>query len=165
MSQETISVTLTHRRGYVFNADYLEGPPSLVVDESAPLGEGEGPNPTRLLATAVAHCLGSSLLFCLRKQHIEPTALTVRAECDLERNERGRLRIGGIRVMLELEVNEEERARMGRCLELFQDYCVVTESVRKGIPVQVAVEPPATSEVTCEACQPADASSPPPAAA
>ena len=165
MSQETISVTLTHRRGYVFSADYLEGPPSLVVDESAPLGEGEGPNPTRLLATAVAHCLGSSLLFCLRKQRIEPTALTVRAECDLERNERGRLRIGGIRVMLGLEVNEEERARMGRCLELFQDYCVVTESVRKGIPVQVAVEPPVRSEVTCDTCQPADASSPPPAAA
>jgi len=30
---------------------------------------------------------------------------------------------------------------MQRCLELFEDFCVVTQSVRAGIAVDVAVEP------------------------
>lgn len=30
---------------------------------------------------------------------------------------------------------------MRRCLELFEGFCVVTQSVRRGIDVDVAVEP------------------------
>jgi organic hydroperoxide reductase OsmC/OhrA len=56
------------------------------------------------------------------------------------RNERGRLRIGGLRVRLAPEVTAEQRERMGRCLDLFQDFCLVTESVRDGIAVDVEVE-------------------------
>lgn len=58
----------------------------------------------------------------------------------LVRNERGRLRIGEIRVTLAPEVNPEQQERMGRCLELFEDFCIVTESVRHGFPVTVHVE-------------------------
>ena len=34
-----------------------------------------------------------------------------------------------------------QRSRVERCLELFEDFCVVTQSVRNGIEVDVAVEP------------------------
>ena len=34
-----------------------------------------------------------------------------------------------------------EQRRMRRCLELFEDFCVVTQSVRSGSEVDVAVEP------------------------
>jgi uncharacterized OsmC-like protein len=30
---------------------------------------------------------------------------------------------------------------MARCLEVFEDYCVVTQSVRDGIDITVSVEP------------------------
>jgi hypothetical protein len=33
---------------------------------------------------------------------------------------------------------------MRRCLELFEDFCTVTQSVRGGIDVQVQVEPQAS---------------------
>lgn len=39
------------------------------------------------------------------------------------------------------ELRPEDGERIGRCLELFEDLCVVTQSVRTGIDVQVAVEP------------------------
>ena len=39
------------------------------------------------------------------------------------------------------EVAPEHRERMGRCLELFEEFCVVTQSVRNGIDVKVEVEP------------------------
>jgi len=63
-------------------------------------------------------------------------------EGTIARNERGRLRIGSVRVRLAPELTPEQRERMGRCLDLFQDFCIVTESVREGIAVDVEVTPP-----------------------
>jgi hypothetical protein len=31
--------------------------------------------------------------------------------------------------------------RMGRCLDIFEQFCIVTQSVRQGIQVDVRVEP------------------------
>ncbi len=138
---ERFEVALTLRDGYAFTADFAagEGPP-LVVDELPPLGEANGPNPARLLAAAVGSCLSASLLYCLRKSRIEVAQLRTSVEGTLVRNERGRLRIGGIHVRLAPELTSEQRERMGRCLDLFQDFCIVTESVRDGIDVEVEVE-------------------------
>lgn len=113
--------------------------PDLTVDELPPLGSGQGPNPSRMLATAIGHCLGASLLYCLRRSRVEVKGLQTTVEGTLVRNERGRLRIGEIRVVLAPDVDPAQRERMGRCLELFEDFCIVTESVRAGIPVTVQV--------------------------
>lgn len=140
-ANERFELALTLRDGYTFTVDFApgEGPP-LVVDELSPLGEGNGPNPARLLAAAVGSCLSASLLYCLRKSRVEVAELRTKVEGTIVRNERGRLRIGGLRVRLAPEVTQEQRERMGRCLELFQDFCIVTESVRAGIAVDVDVE-------------------------
>jgi len=98
-------------------------------------------NAARLLAAAVGHCLGASLLFCLRRSRIPVKQLRVTVAGTLVRNERGRLRIGEIRVSLAPDITPEDRDRIGRCLDVFEDYCIVTESVRQGIPVTVAAEP------------------------
>jgi len=88
----------------------------------------------------VGSCLSASLLYCLRKSRVEVAELRTKVEGTIVRNERGRLRIGGLRVRLAPEVTQEQRERMGRCLDLFQDFCIVTESVRTGIAVDVEVE-------------------------
>ena len=137
------TVDLDLRDGYAFNVEFPDGGgPPLVVDEPPPLGEANGPNPARLLAAAIGSCLSSSLLFCLRKAHIEVAHLRTSVEGTIARNERGRLRIGSVRVRLAPELTPEQRERMGRCLDLFQDFCIVTESVREGIAVDVEVTPP-----------------------
>jgi organic hydroperoxide reductase OsmC/OhrA len=138
--REQFTVALRLRDGYAFDVEFEEGQgPPLVVDELPPLGEANGPNPARLLAAAVGSCLSASLLFCLRKSRIEADALRTNVDATIERNERGRLRIAGIRVQLAPELTAEQRERMGRCLDLFQDFCTVTESIRQGIPVDVEV--------------------------
>lgn len=140
-ASEQFTVSLALRDGYTFDVAFAEGEgPSLVVDELPPLGEANGPNPARLLAAAVGSCLSASLLFCLRKSRVEITQLRTTVDGTIVRNERGRLRIGGLRVRLAPDVTAEQRERMGRCLELFQDFCIVTESVRDGIAVDVEVE-------------------------
>lgn len=140
-SGHDFAVTLQLEQGYRFAVDsQLPGVAPFVIDEGPPLGEGSGPNPSRVLAAAMASCLGSSLLFCLGKSRIPVTSLTVQATGTMTRNAKGRLRVGHVDIRLHPVVAPEDVPRMQRCLELFQDFCVVTESVRAGVETSVAVE-------------------------
>ncbi len=116
------------------------GVAELVVDEPEPLGRRRGPNAARLVAAAVANCLSASLLFCLRdkfKQH--PGRLRAQVTGQLTRTERGRLRIGGFDVAIRLAERAQDLGHLDRCTQQFEDFCVVTDSIRRGIPVRVRV--------------------------
>jgi uncharacterized OsmC-like protein len=139
---DTFAVTLTKQDSYRFTVDFgLDGVPPLTTDEVPPLGEGAGPNPARLLAAAVGNCLAASLLFCLSKARVDVADLTVRVEGSFARNEKGRLRIEGLSVNLEPQLGTASADRIARCLDLFEDFCIVTESVREGIDIDVVVRP------------------------
>lgn len=140
--QEQFAINLTWRGGYEFSVDFeAEGVPDLLTDEPPPLGEGRGPNPARLLAAAVGNCLSASLKFCLEKSRIEVQELTTKVEGTIVRNEAGRLRIGGLRVQLEPGLDPGQVERAGRCLEIFEEFCIVGQSVRQGIDIDVEVVP------------------------
>ena len=136
-------LALTLGEGYAFTVDFGPGVPALDTDEPPPLGAGAGPNPARLLGAAVGSCLGASLLFCLRKARVDVAGLRVSVDGELVRNEANRLRVGGVRVRLEPSLAGEAQSpeRLARCLELFESFCIVTESVRHGIDVSVSVAP------------------------
>lgn len=137
---ETFEVRLDRLDGYRFRADFgLEGVEPLVVDEPPPLGEGRGPNPARLLALAVGNCLSASLVFCLSKSRIEIGSVETTVAGTYRRNERGRLRIDGLEVSIRIDLAGADRARVEKCLGAFEDFCVVTASVRRGIDVGVTV--------------------------
>ena len=131
-------------RGYEFVATFPEGDglPPIVFDEPAPLGEGSGPNAAAVLAAAIGNCLAASFAFCLRKARVEPVDLTAAVIARVARNEHGRFRISGIDVELAPEVLDADRPRLERCERLFEDFCIVTESVRRGIPVSVKIVQP-----------------------
>jgi organic hydroperoxide reductase OsmC/OhrA len=134
-------VELRFVRGYEFVATFKDGQDldSIVFDEPPPLGEGSGPNAAAVLAAAVGDCLSASFAFCLRKVRLEPLDLTTNVVAHVARNEQGRYRVSSIDVELVPEVQEHEAARLDRCERLFEDFCMVTESVRRGIPVNVKV--------------------------
>ncbi|MBM3790311.1 MAG: OsmC family protein [Acidobacteria bacterium] len=111
----------------------------LRMDEPAPLGSDSAPNASRILAAAVGNCLSASLLFCLRKSHAEVRSIRTDVQVELSRNEQGKLRIGRIAVAIEPEMAAADAAKLERCRELFEDFCVVTQSVRQGIDVRVQV--------------------------
>lgn len=138
---DTFEVRLDRVDGYRFRADFgLEGVEPLTVDEPPPLGEGRGPNPARLLALAVGNCLSASLVFCLSKSRIEIGSVETTVVGSYRRNERGRLRIDGLDVSIRIDLAGTDRARVEKCLGAFEDFCVVTASVRRGIDVGVIVQ-------------------------
>jgi uncharacterized OsmC-like protein len=135
---EVMVTKLAFLEGYNFRVQFdLNGVPNLIVDEEKPVGKSVGPNPARLLSAAVGHCLSSTLLFCLRKARVEIRNLETTVKTRLARNEEGYLRVSNIDVQLHLNVDEKDIARVRRCLDIFENYCTVTESVRKGINVKV----------------------------
>ena len=141
MSQETIVTKLELQAGYKFVARFeQEGLPPLLMDEPFPVGEGTAPNASQVLSAAVGNCLSASALFCLQRAHIPVQAMQTRVVTRLGRNPKGRVRIAGMTVDIRLDVAEEYKSRMSRCMELFEDFCIVTESVRQGIPVDVSVD-------------------------
>ncbi len=140
----TVEVNLELLEGYRFAVSFDPGAePELFMDEPVPLGDGNGPNASRVLASAVANCLSASLLFCLRKSRVEVKSLKTTATATLVRNEKGRMRVGGIKVHIDPEL-EGDISRLSRCMTLFEDFCVVTESGRNGLPIEVEVSQPST---------------------
>lgn len=152
MDEKGFQVEVALTRGYEMRVDFgIPGMEPMTVDEPPPLGERAGPNPSRLLAAAVGGCMSASLLYCLRRAHLDAPELRTRVEGTLVRNERGRMRIGGLRVTLMPGMEPDDAARAARCLELFEDFCVVGQSVRAGIPLEVTVEMAGTNETAVAA--------------
>ncbi len=138
---ESILTKLELLEGYRFKVDFdADAVPSMIVDEMKPVGGSLGPNPSRMLSAAVGHCLSSSLLYCLGKARVKVKKLHTRVQTDIARNKEGYRRIMGINVEISLEVEEEGKCRVPRCLDIFENYCTVTQSVRKGIEVKVNVK-------------------------
>lgn len=138
---ESITLTITQESDYAFRVAFDDTAlPTLLADETPPLGGGHGPDPTRLLAAAIGNCLSASLLFALRKFKNNPGTIVARVRADHARNERGRLRIGKVAVEITLPEAVGAYAQIERILAQFESFCTVTESVRAGVPVEVTVK-------------------------
>ena len=77
-------------------------------------------------------------------------ALGVTAEAHLVRNDEGRYRVNRIDVTMAPSLPAADLERFERCRHIFEDFCIVTESVRRGVEVQVvfAGEAPALREAS-----------------
>jgi uncharacterized OsmC-like protein len=111
----------------------------LHMDEPPPLGHDSAPNAARILAAAVGNCLCASLVFCLGKAKVATSGVRADVRVDIVRNEAHRLRIGKIDVTLHPKLPPNQ-AGLAECLATFEDFCLVTQSVRRGIAVDVHVE-------------------------
>lgn len=117
----------------------------LLLDEPPPLGHDAAPNAARVLAAAIGNCLSASLVFCLRKASVAASGVTADVDVEIMRNEARRLRVGKVNVTLHTTLPANHPALAG-CLATFEDFCIVTQSVRGGIDVQVRVEPHTVQE-------------------
>jgi uncharacterized OsmC-like protein len=139
MEAGKVVVTLEQVKDYEFRVTFEPGMAPVTIDEGPPIGQGHGPSPARMLATAVGGCLCASLLYCLRKARVEPRKMTATVSNTVARNEAKRLRITEQRVRIVLDADGDEIARAARCLESFEDFCTVTGSVRSGIDIHLEV--------------------------
>ena len=141
METGTFTIELAQRADCCFEARF-DNPalPTLVTDEPRPLGADSGPDPARLLGTAVANCLAASLLFALRKFRIDMEPLRAAATVAVRRNAQNRLRIGRISVDLHLERAEPAKANScAACSTSSKSSASWRRACRAGIPIDVRV--------------------------
>ena len=140
MSDTGFKLRLTQQQNFQFLVEFLDTEiPPITTDEPPPLGENAGPIPSRMLAAAVANCLAASLMFALKKFKNEPDPVTVEVDVEMVRNEAKRLRVGAVNVAIQLGKSGAQFEHLDRVLAQFEDFCVVTQSVRDGFDVNVAV--------------------------
>lgn len=140
MSDTGFKLRLTQQTNFQFLVEFLDTEiPPITTDEPPPLGENAGPNPSRMLAAAVANCLAASLMFALKKFKNEPDPVTVEVDVQMTRNDAKRLRVGAVDVAIKLGKPGAAFEHLDRVLAQFEDFCVVTQSVRDGFEVNVAV--------------------------
>lgn len=132
-------VTLQQQEGFLFEVSF-DNPSHdpLFLDEPVPLGKDQAPNAARALAAAIGNCLTASLAFCMQKSKAPVQGLKARVHVEIVRNEQGRLRIGQVGVDIDAPKDVDATA-LEKCLPLFEDFCTVTASIRRGIDVDVRV--------------------------
>ncbi len=79
-------------------------------------------------------------MFCLQRSKLEVKSIRAEVTTNIARNEDGRWRINNIQVQILVATEEQDEKRLKRCMDIFENYCIVTASVRQGIPVDVTVE-------------------------
>jgi uncharacterized OsmC-like protein len=136
-STKTFDVSLKLLENYVFEVDFGEFG-NVMTDEPPPLGGGEGPNPSAMLAAAVANCMAASLLFAMRKHKDDPGELRAVVTGTVERVEKF-LRVTRLDVKLHLGKAQADLPSLVKAVSQFENFCVVTQSVRHGIEVSVEV--------------------------
>ena len=135
-----IHLLLEQEGPYAFRISFEgTGLDALHSDESAPLGGGTGPNPSHLLLAGVANCLSASLLFALRKFKNAPGPIRTQIVAHKARNENGRWRIPRAEVAIHLSEPAAGLERFDRVLAQFEEFCIVTQSVREGMQVDVRI--------------------------
>lgn len=135
----TFSLHVEQIAGFEFRVKFdKEQFAPLSLDEPAPLGRDTAPNAARVLAAAIGSCLSASLVFCLQKSKVAAPSVSADVNVEIVRNDARRLRVGKVNVSLYTNLPPDDPALTG-CLATFEDFCVVTQSVRQGIDVAVQV--------------------------
>ncbi len=97
-----------------------------------------GPSPTKLLALSVLGCLAASFSFCLQKKDFSLSGLEGKAEVTIARNDKGFWRVKKIDVEMNPKIDTSEmRKRADKCRKFFEQYCIISESLRTGFEVNV----------------------------
>jgi uncharacterized OsmC-like protein len=104
-------------------------------------GKGKAPDPNRMLAAAVGSCLTLSLLLNLQGFKPGPRELNTKVKYMIGLGEQNLPRFKSIDVEIKPEFGGAvKKELLKRITDNFQKFCTVTESVRKGIPVNVLIK-------------------------
>jgi uncharacterized OsmC-like protein len=109
-------------------------------------GADTGPSSAEYLGTSIGGCLGTSFAYCAQHVDLAIKAIKVTVDVELHHEEgetsggKGPLRIAGIKADMAVTLqNDDDADVLELCIESFKKYCVVTQSVMRGIPVDVKI--------------------------
>ena len=112
----------------------------LNVDEPTSFhGTNLGPSAVEYLLIGIGGCLGTTFIYCLQKRNIELESFEVEVDGKLTHTgPKMRLRLVNVVVILKYRPKEETSiVEIEECVKEFKDFCIVTNSIANGIPIEV----------------------------
>ena len=104
-------------------------------------GTDLGPSPVEYLLIGIGGCLGSTFAYCLQKQDVEIDALEVIVDGQLKHSG-PKMSLKLVNIEAELLVTAKDGGSSGKieqCIKTFLDYCIVSNSITQGVPLDVKV--------------------------
>ncbi len=116
----------------------------ITIDEPPEFHGGDrGPSSVEYIGIAIGGCLGTSFAYCLQKMEVAARKIDISIDVEMHHagnEEKNPLRITGIDAAINVELEDPADAEiLDLCIESFKRYCVVTQSVMSGVPVNVSV--------------------------
>ena len=110
------------------------------VDEPVSFhGTDLGPSAVEYLLIGIGGCLGTTFIYCLQKKNIELEVFEVVVDGTLSHTgPKMLLRLVNVDVELRFtpkEANSDEE--INKCMKEFTEYCIITNSIANGLPINV----------------------------
>lgn len=112
----------------------------LNVDEPSSFhGTDLGPSAVEYLLIGIGGCLGTTFIYCLKKNNVELEKLEVIVDGNLSHTgPKMLLRLVNVDVDLNFTPKETSTdVEITRCINEFTEYCIVTNSIANGLPIQI----------------------------
>lgn len=115
--------------------------PKLKLDTPTEFGgKSRSPCPDELFFSAVGGCLLTTFLYFKEKMGLELRGLHVSVQGTLSNIGRKGYQITGVRVLMHIDVDQKERMKAKECVEMAREYCHLTSSLERGIPIKIESE-------------------------
>ncbi len=119
--------------------------PTIVIDEPQQFhGDDRGPSSIEYLCVGIGGCMGTSLVYCLKRFKATFSKLAVKAAAEIHHVPPNRmLRVTALHVNFTITPNpatDDNIENIKECYEHFAKYCVVTQSVKQGIPFDIKLK-------------------------
>jgi len=102
-------------------------------------GTNLGPSAVEYLLIGIGGCLGTTFIYCLQKNNIELETFEIVVDGKVSHTgPKTLLRLENVDVDLKFTPKEASSdVEINRCMEEFAKYCIVTNSIANGLPINV----------------------------
>ncbi|MHA1372577.1 MAG: OsmC family protein [Promethearchaeota archaeon] len=117
----------------------------ILIDEPAEFhGDDRGPSSVEYLGISIGGCIGTSFAYCLKRMELNVDEFDVDVDVKMthvESEEGNPLRIVKINVNINVKLldGDDDEDLLNLCIKSVKKYCVVTQSIMRGIPVEISV--------------------------
>ncbi|MHA1378857.1 MAG: OsmC family protein [Candidatus Helarchaeota archaeon] len=138
-------LTWTSNLGFEAKVERNENFPNIIIDEPQRFhGDDRGPSSLEYLCVGIGGCMGTSLVYCLKRFKATFSKLSVRATAEIHHVPPNRmLRVTALHVKFGITPDpptQDNIDNIKECYEHFAKYCVVTQSVKQGIPFDIKMD-------------------------
>lgn len=101
-------------------------------------GLGRSLCPDELFLTSIAGCLLTTTLYFKNKFRVDMNEIRVEATLTIDLMGREGYRITGVKA--HMRAKGEDREKVKKCIETAKEYCHITRSIEKSIPIEITIE-------------------------